>query len=292
MHLPNVTLCCIDTEQYALSALAIRKSRRLVDFGRTIVLTDRDAFIEPGWELHRIAAIRSYSDLNNLMFKHLYHHIETDFVLNIQYDGFVVNPHHWSDEYLSYDYIGAPWPDMPPPHNVGNGGFSLRSRKLLKALQDERIQIQADVPWEDQSICRTHRPFLEANYGIRFAPAGIAERFSCESPYHNTPKPPETFGFHGFCWLVQLYSPSELLLLVEKLADYSLKRSTIVGLAATLVINGRNEAAGILFRRIARHLPMGEFLKFCQMSGFPPETVALMDKAWRHHVGLTQSPPP
>ena len=37
-------------------------------------------------------------------------YIESDFALVVQDDGHIVNPNNWSDEFLAYDYIGAPWP--------------------------------------------------------------------------------------------------------------------------------------------------------------------------------------
>lgn len=37
-------------------------------------------------------------------------YIETDFVMLVHYDGFIVHPELWRDEFLDYDYIGAPWP--------------------------------------------------------------------------------------------------------------------------------------------------------------------------------------
>ncbi|MFM0393447.1 hypothetical protein [Paraburkholderia phytofirmans] len=46
---------------------------------------------------------------------------------------------------------------------------------------------------EDDLICRAYRPLLEAEYGIRFAPAHVASRFACE---HGRPDSP-TFGFHA-----------------------------------------------------------------------------------------------
>ena len=75
-------------------------------------------------------------------------------------------------------------------HAVGNGGFSLRSRTLLEALQDP--QIVASHP-EDTAICRTHREYLEREHGIAFAPATVADQFSFE---HVEPRGP-SFGFHG-----------------------------------------------------------------------------------------------
>jgi hypothetical protein len=35
---------------------------------------------------------------------------DTEFAILVHEDGFIVNPECWSDEFLKYDYIGAPWP--------------------------------------------------------------------------------------------------------------------------------------------------------------------------------------
>ena len=37
-------------------------------------------------------------------------HSDNDFVMVIQEDGHIVNPNLWDDEFLKYDYIGAPGP--------------------------------------------------------------------------------------------------------------------------------------------------------------------------------------
>ena len=56
--------------------------------------------------------------------------IKTEFMLGIHDDGFVINPNLWTDQFLKYDYIGAPWSHTIPyygqKYRVGNGGFSLR----------------------------------------------------------------------------------------------------------------------------------------------------------------------
>lgn len=43
------------------------------------------------------------------MVKLLDSYIETPHVLVVQYDGFILNPDAWTDEFLEYDYVGAPW---------------------------------------------------------------------------------------------------------------------------------------------------------------------------------------
>ena len=37
-------------------------------------------------------------------------HVDTEFAMLIHDDGFVVNPESWKEEFLEYDYIGAPYP--------------------------------------------------------------------------------------------------------------------------------------------------------------------------------------
>ncbi len=114
-------------------------------------------------------------------------------VLVVQNDGYILRPDLWNPAWLQYDYIGAPWRLMvaggDKRKRVGNGGFSLRSRRLL----DECSQLDYDEGVaEDIQICQTRRHTLLFR-GIRFAPLEIARRFSVEKV---DPKGP-TFGFHG-----------------------------------------------------------------------------------------------
>ena len=91
------------------------------------------------------------------MIKRLDRFIDSDFVLVVQWDGYVLNASRWRDEFLLFDYVGARWPHHDDAYIVGNGGFSLRSRELLKALQDPEIR---PFDPEDGAICRTYRPML------------------------------------------------------------------------------------------------------------------------------------
>ena len=61
------------------------------------------------------------------------------------------------------------------------------------------------------AICKTYRKLLEQDYGIRFAPADLAARFSFET----VPPPGPTLGFHGLTHLVRVVEMSE-----EELANY------------------------------------------------------------------------
>lgn len=121
-------------------------------------------------------------------------YVGADFVLLVQWDGFIVNPHLWDKEFLKYDYIGAPWPRQWPNRiaRVGNGGFSLRSKKLLN--QNVPATFDYKEP-EDNILCLHNRIYLQKN-GIKFAPVEVAARFALENDVEEN-QPKNSFGFHG-----------------------------------------------------------------------------------------------
>ena len=78
---------------------------------------------------------------------------------------------------------------------VGNGGFSLRSNKLLQVIDD--LQIGVDLSSnvaqpEDWIICVENRAALE-KAGINFASTEVGSKFSIETGVLNQ----DIFGFHG-----------------------------------------------------------------------------------------------
>jgi len=139
------------------------------------------------------------------MVKELYQYIDTSHMLFIHPDGFILNPDAWNDEWLEYDYIGAPW-WFNDDINVGNGGFTLRSLKFLKTTAlDENIKpiygqgknvIYNGFTPEDCLLCRHYGPYLKS-IGIKFAPEEVAMRFSIEpnAKYGSVWK--DQFGFHN-----------------------------------------------------------------------------------------------
>ena len=199
----RTTLCCVDCRNHELAIVALRRSMAQCSFERVVFFTDRP-FDLPGIEVVVIPAINSIADYSRFMVQSLVDHVQSDFVLVIQYDGFIVNGRRWSAAFQKYDYIGAPW----TRGDVGNGGFSLRSRRLLEALRDPRV---VDLVPEDVAICVTYRRALESEYGIRFAPAELASQFSFET----LPPPVPTFGFHGITHMIRIVDMSE-----EELALY------------------------------------------------------------------------
>jgi len=161
----------------------------------------------------------------------LQHFIETDFALVVQDDGWVLDAERWNDRFYQYDYIGAPsvnalvinrqgqqavitqyeWVNLLSDpqftvYPVYNGGFSLRSRRLLEAPgrlglgmnvhypllsykmatepghAGERVH-ELDWPYgqhaEDAQVCMLTRLALQ-NGGVRYAPLDLAMDFSFE----------------------------------------------------------------------------------------------------------------
>lgn len=194
--LPNVTLLGLDCLNIKRLKLAAEICQRHFDFGAVKLLSsipDTDARVVP---IDHVGSIEKYS---HFFVKEVHDHVDTDFVLVIQYDGFILNPDAWTDDFLKYDYIGAPW-WYEDENNVGNGGFSLRSKKLLKILAEDE-SIKEHHP-EDHHIVRTYGNYLRTK-GIVFAPEYVASRFSIEGCLKE-PVPikygsvwTNEFGFHG-----------------------------------------------------------------------------------------------
>lgn len=152
-----------------------------------------------------IESLNSKEDYSHFMMKELSKHIETDYILVIQHDGYVINADAWKPEWLQFDYLGACWEWYPNDgrQRVGNGGFSLRSAKLHKILSEDDRFIPVNEPGvnlhkeEDHCICRVYGNILEQEYGIKFAPVEEARNFSIESWRNPVPVYRGQFGFHG-----------------------------------------------------------------------------------------------
>jgi hypothetical protein len=202
----DVTTIIIDTENLVLANHALKQSCRLFPTANVLALTNNiESFA--GFEKILIDKINTIEDYNKIIINYVSDVVRTDFVLIIQFDGFVINPQCFHRLFYSYDYIGASWTHFYT-NTVGNGGFSLRSIKLLKAVK-EISSLRKNNMSEDEFICRYARSILEYDYKIKFAPPEIADLFSKENKILNNP----TFGFHGFQFLPQIYSKQPNFLL-------------------------------------------------------------------------------
>jgi hypothetical protein len=108
-HLPNVTLFGAD-HKFERLAKAFDICGHYCDFAdkKIVTTTDNERVTETGIKIfnRKIDSIEAYS---HFIVKELDAYVETEYVLVIQYDGFILNPEAWTDEFLKYDYVGAPW---------------------------------------------------------------------------------------------------------------------------------------------------------------------------------------
>lgn len=206
MNLPNVTLAILTSIRFEESIKALEYSCKDIEFGAVKFISDKKPDNLPPYATHEYCPnMSSIDEWNYACIYELPKHIDTEFMVLIHDDGFIVNPSSWRDEFLEYDYIGAPWP-LPRDDfsfrdrdnnliRVGNS-VSLRSKKLLD------IPVDLDLEWksfhgyynEDGFICVNYRHrYLEQ--GMKFADLGVAKYFSHETmiPEIEGIKP---FAFH------------------------------------------------------------------------------------------------
>ncbi|HKW80046.1 MAG TPA: DUF5672 family protein [Casimicrobiaceae bacterium] len=242
LDLPGVTLCCIDTANHALAVRALSRSAAGIRFARTLLLTDR-AVDAPGIELRPIASLDSRDAYSRFVLHSLLDHVDTPHVLLVQWDGYAVNPAAWRDDFLDCDYIGARWFWAPEGQRVGNGGFSLRSRRLLEALRDPRIVL---TEAEDVTIGRAFRGLLEREHAIRFASEALADAFAFEAAYPaGLP-----FGFHGLYNFCRVVPEDELAALAAGFSPEIARSPQLAQLGRNCLALAQWRAAAAIFQRM------------------------------------------
>ena len=208
LTLKNITLLCMSSVSIDYSVRALLKSSEKINFADIKLISHEKPYnLDNKIKFCYIDEINSLDDYSYKMIYELDKYVTTDYALVIQSDGYVINPDLWRDDFLNYDYIGAPFP-LPNDDfsyrdsnnnifRVGNGGFSLRSKKLIELPNKLKLEWKPFHGYynEDGFICGMYRNIYE-NHGIKFAPLDIAKYFSheIETPETKDIKP---FGFHG-----------------------------------------------------------------------------------------------
>jgi hypothetical protein len=216
-QLDEVTIVAVAGIEVRRAIAALRISIQNLSFGNVKLLTHQ----KPRWcdsriEYIPIRQLNSYIEYNRFIIFELSEYVDTSHCLLIQADGYVRNPESWDEEFLAYDYIGAPWPVIPSAYidpfgnhqRVGNGGFSLRSKRLLSTPQ--RMPVEWDANHgefyrhmdyglfnEDGLVCVHNRHVYELD-GCQFAPVEVAMRFSREIRLTDLPLEAKPFGFHRY----------------------------------------------------------------------------------------------
>jgi hypothetical protein len=192
LKLSNVTLVAVSTRDTEEALKALFYSSKNIDYGKIKLIASYTPYCnDPKIQFYTIPKFKNVDDWCKFIVYDLHKFIDTEYALLVHADGFVVNATSWRDEFLNYDYIGAPW-DIPNNDftfrditgkliRVGNS-VSIRSKKLLE------LPYQLGIPWvadhgsfnEDTFLCCTNRHILEKN-SIRYAPIEVAKYFAHES---------------------------------------------------------------------------------------------------------------
>jgi hypothetical protein len=194
INLPTVTLIAVTGKDFEEHREALKKSCEGIKFGAVKLVKSN---------------FKSIDDWNRFIIFRLKDFVDTEHCILIHADGSIVFPELWDNNWLSYDYIGAPWP-LPKDDfsyrttrgeivRVGNS-VSLRSKKLLELPTKLNLEFK---PYfgntnEDGKLCVEWRDIFIEN-GINYAPLEVAVHFSkeLEIPENIGLK---TFAYHKYNW--------------------------------------------------------------------------------------------
>lgn len=281
LNLSDVTIAAADGFLPQVAGWAIERSKALCDFGDAVLLTDAD--VSGNFRTVRTPPIKSKQAYSHFILKELVHHVHTPYVLVVQWDGFVVDPTMWRDEYRNFDYIGARFDRQDIGVDVGNGGFSLRSAKLLRAVVSADFTIPDECA-EDLLICRDNRDLLESKHGIRIAPIALAEQFS----YEWVPAPGATFGFHGFSHFWRHLTDDEMIALADQLPTSVLTSRLFITMLVHYYAQQRYKTWKTLYRKM-RPLTTRDFIARNLASIIKhPQQAGPAALAWDQAIGYTE----
>ncbi len=241
----DVTICAVDCVNPGLAARALDQSMAVCTFKKAILFSDTK--VEGDFNFQKIEKLNSRDAYSHFMIKDMAQYIETEFVLVVQWDGYVLDPAAWSDSFFQYDYIGARWGFYDDGMTVGNGGFSLRSRKLVDAISGDGFVYHQGLN-EDVAICRTNRRLLEESFDIRFAPEHVADAFSYECDAFGAP----TFGFHGFFNMWRHVDDAEMVRILKAINPGFLKSHDMAHLLLTYFEHSHLKMVKTIFKLISR----------------------------------------
>jgi hypothetical protein len=98
----------------------------MCDFGDVKFLTSIPNDYKHSVKIMPLNSLIAYSIF---MLSRVHEYIDTQYLLIIQRDGWILNPSSWDDEWYKLDFIG---PIYMQNDKVGSGGFSFRSKKIME----------------------------------------------------------------------------------------------------------------------------------------------------------------
>lgn len=193
LQLPTITLLIADDIAPERARNVLEICKRHADFGAVKLLTSKE--VEGAIKIPPLNSLIAYSVF---MLTEAHKYVETEHCLVVQRDGFILNPESWKPEWLELDYVA---PLFMQYDIVGSGGFSLRSKILMRRIaheypvwdgtQEHAEKMQTRLGYyEDGVISFRHKK------NFRFATLEQAAEFGQggnRNPLYYREKP---FGFH------------------------------------------------------------------------------------------------
>ncbi len=207
-YLKDVTLVAYSSHEVPETIASLQKCQEGLSFTEVKLLSHERPNNLPENIIYEYAPeINHINDFNLYMFKYLGTHINTSHALYVQAHAWVLHPELWDNTWLQYDYIGAIWPWKDDAYIAwgsgehiknGNGGFSLRSKKIMDIPYKHDLPLLQEQGWanEDGNLVCYFREAMLA-WGIKYAPSEVSARFAYENPVpENNYGDMKTFGFH------------------------------------------------------------------------------------------------
>jgi hypothetical protein len=205
----SVILAAVGSTKIQETIKAIDYCHKFTKFFQTVYLTDANISEYKNITHIKTRNIPSIVDYQSFVVKEIPNIILSNNNLSsfnghflfINWDGFIVNTNSWNDQFLEYDYIGAPWPWFN--YKVGNGGFCLKSKRFLICQKElcNNYTVKHNEDVELAIVLRKQFEFM----GCKYADTKIGYNFSTEYGGYDNFK---SFGFHDF-----KYNPQFLKLL-------------------------------------------------------------------------------
>ena len=198
LDLSRVTLLVVETRAHKISKRVIEDCLHRCNFGDVLIFTDKPGLIPiAGARYIAVPDFPNKREAGAYYYGRAMAHVKTDFALLFEWDAGIFDENRWLPEFFKYDYIGAPWNINPRDptvhHDVGNGGFTLMSKRLGHYICEN---VRRFPVYTDMDVSRTHRASYELA-GFRWPDRHLAGKFSWELVARDR----ENFGFHGvFTW--------------------------------------------------------------------------------------------
>jgi hypothetical protein len=217
----SLSVVIIGNTNHRLMEFALEKTIKAVPYSEVLVFCNEKLNLSVPYNFYKLPDKFGLTDYSRFCIKKLNKYVKTDYCMTIQYDGFAVNKHHWSDDFLKYDSIGPLISPNHPPmlstlHNIrtkksdailkenqwrtGGGGFNIKSKKFLE-LCEKNDSITGMIPmhnnqqWicDDLELSYYYDELYEKN-NIKLAPVDLTLNFAAEI----TTGYDHCLGFHGW----------------------------------------------------------------------------------------------